>query len=70
MIEEKKNEALEAEGEYKSAVEDAYDYVENFDILETITNVGNDEVFTLSPNDGIQLAFCQLKRLICLLIWF
>lgn len=46
MIDEKKNEALEAEGEYRTAVEDAYDYVENFDILETITNVGNDEVFT------------------------
>lgn len=46
MVEEKKNEALEAEEEYKSAVESAYDYVENFDILETITNVGNDEVFT------------------------
>lgn len=40
------NEALEAEVEYKTAVEEAYDYVENFDILETITNVGNDEVFT------------------------
>ena len=46
MVEEKKNEALEAEGEYRTAVEEAYDYVENFDILETITNVGNDEVFT------------------------
>ena len=40
------NEALEAEDEYKSAVEEAYDYIENFDLLETITNVGNDEVFT------------------------
>ena len=46
MVEEKKNDALEAEGEYRTAVEEAYDYVENFDILETITNVGNDEVFT------------------------
>ena len=46
MVGEKKNEALEAEGEYRTAVEEAYDYVENFDILETITNVGNDEVFT------------------------
>lgn len=46
MIEEKKNEALDAENEYRTAVEEAYDYVENFDILETITNVGNDEVFT------------------------
>lgn len=46
MVEEKKNEALQAEDEYRTAVEEAYDYVENFDILETITNVGNDEVFT------------------------
>lgn len=46
MVEEKKNEALEVEGKYRTAVEEAYDYVENFDILETITNVGNDEVFT------------------------
>ena len=46
MVDEKKNEALEAEEEYRSAVEEAYDYVENFDILETITNVGNDEVYS------------------------
>lgn len=46
MSEEKRNEALEAENEYRTTVEEAYDYVENFDILETITNVGNDEVFT------------------------
>ena len=47
MLEEVRvNEALQAEDEYKTAVEVAYDYVENFDILETITNVGNDEVFT------------------------
>ncbi len=46
MVEEKKNEALEAESEYRTAVESATDYIENFDILETITNVGNDEVFT------------------------
>ena len=46
MSEEKRNEALEAESEYRTTVEEAYDYVENFDILETITNVGNDEVFT------------------------
>ena len=46
MVEEKKNDALQAEVEYRTAVEEAYDYVENFDILETITNVGNDEVFT------------------------
>ena len=46
MVEERRNEALEAESEYRTTVEEAYDYVENFDILETITNVGNDEVFT------------------------
>lgn len=46
MIENFKNDALKAENEYKTAIEDAYDYIENFDILETITNVGNDEVFT------------------------
>jgi site-specific DNA-methyltransferase (adenine-specific) len=45
-IEQKKNVALLAEEEHKTAVESAEDYVENFDILETITNVGNDEVFT------------------------
>lgn len=43
---EEKNVALEAEHDQKSAVENAYDYLEHFDILETITNVGNDEVFT------------------------
>lgn len=43
---ENKNEALEAEGRHITAVESAADYIENFDILETITNVGNDEVFT------------------------
>ncbi len=41
-----KNEALEAEERYITAVESASDYIEHFDILETITNVGNDEVFT------------------------
>ncbi|MCI1244823.1 MAG: Eco57I restriction-modification methylase domain-containing protein [Bacilli bacterium] len=46
MIDKKKNDALEAEQTYKTAVESANDYIENFDILETITNVGNDEVFT------------------------
>ena len=46
LDENKKNEALDAESKYKSAVESANEYVENFDILETITNVGNDEVFT------------------------
>ena len=42
----RKNEALEAEEKYKSNVEKTAEYVEFFDILETITNVGNDEVFT------------------------
>lgn len=41
-----KNNALESEKKYRTAVETASDYIENFDILETITNVGNDEVFT------------------------
>lgn len=41
-----KNEALEAEKKHISATEEAEDYLEHFDILETITNVGNDEVFT------------------------
>ncbi|MCQ2753053.1 MAG: Eco57I restriction-modification methylase domain-containing protein [Bacilli bacterium] len=40
------NEALVAEEKYRTGVETADDYIENFDILETITNVGNDEVFT------------------------
>lgn len=40
------NDALLAYSAHKSAVEEANEYVENFDILETITNVGNDEVFT------------------------
>ena len=43
---EEKNVALKAEEDQKTAVESAYDYLEHFDILETITNVGNDEVFT------------------------
>jgi len=46
LDENERNVALEAEGKYKTAVESANDYIENFDILETITNVGNDEVFT------------------------
>lgn len=46
LAENEKNDALEAEDKYKTAVESANDYIENFDILETITNVGNDEVFT------------------------
>lgn len=46
LADNEKNDALEAEDQYRTAVETANDYVENFDILETITNVGNDEVFT------------------------
>lgn len=46
MRDEGRNDALEAEKKYKTAVESANEYIENFDILETITNVGNDEVFT------------------------
>ena len=45
-MDEEKNVALKAEEDQRSAVESAYDYLEHFDILETITNVGNDEVFT------------------------
>lgn len=41
-----RNDALEAEEKYKSNVEKTAEYVEFFDILETINNVGNDEVFT------------------------
>jgi len=40
------NEALNAEKKYKTSIEEAQEYIENFDILETINNVGNDEVFT------------------------
>ena len=43
---ESKNHALKANEEYHSAVENAIEYAEKFDILETINNVGNDEVFT------------------------
>lgn len=46
MVDEKSNQALEAERRYRTAVEEANDFIENFDLLETITNVGNDEVFT------------------------
>ena len=48
MVDEEKrtNEALDASKKYNTAVEEASDYIEHFDILETITNVGNDEVFT------------------------
>ena len=49
MVEEEKkikNDALNAQKQYNTAVEEAQDYIEHFDILETITNSGNDEVFT------------------------
>lgn len=48
MVDEEKktSEGLSAEKKYNTAVEEASDYIEHFDILETITNVGNDEVFT------------------------
>lgn len=42
----KTSEGLKAEKKYNTVVEEASDYIEHFDILETITNVGNDEVFT------------------------
>lgn len=45
-MDENRNVAIKANEDHKSAVESAYDYLEHFDILETITNVGNDEVFT------------------------
>ena len=41
-----RNEALAAEKKHLTLLEDAAEYLEHFDILETITNVGNDEVFT------------------------
>lgn len=41
-----KNEALSGEKQHLTLIQDAAEYIENFDILETITNVGNDEVFT------------------------
>ena len=41
-----RNEALDAQNRYRSQVEKTAEYVEFFDILETINNVGNDEVFT------------------------
>lgn len=43
---EETNVALKSEKKYRSHIEEAQDYIEHFDILETITNVGNDEVFT------------------------
>ena len=45
--ENEKNDALEAEDKYKTAVESANDYIDNFDILETITNVGKDKAAPL-----------------------
>lgn len=42
----KENPALKVALKHRSGIEEAYDYIERFDILETITNVGNDEVFT------------------------
>ncbi|MCF7932014.1 MAG: class I SAM-dependent methyltransferase, partial [Acholeplasmataceae bacterium] len=42
----KQNKAVEAENRFLSSVTEAAEYIENFDILETINNVGNDEVFT------------------------
>lgn len=42
----KNNEALGSFSRFKSSVEQATEYIENFDILETINNVGNDEIFT------------------------
>jgi len=42
----KRNTPLDAEGKYNSDVQRTVEYVERFDILETINNVGNDEVFT------------------------
>lgn len=41
-----KNEALDAENKYESRIAATREYVERFDILETLNNVGNDEVFT------------------------
>ena len=48
MVDEDKKTSvgLNAEKKYNTAVEEASDCIEHFDILETITNVGNDEVFT------------------------
>jgi site-specific DNA-methyltransferase (adenine-specific) len=46
MIIERENEALLAQNKLLSSVEEAYNYIEKFDILETINNVGNDEIFT------------------------
>lgn len=45
---ENKNDALSGEKQHLTLIEEAVEYLENFDILETITNVGNDEVFTPS----------------------
>lgn len=40
------NTAINAERAQRTSVEEASEYIEKFDILETINNVGNDEVFT------------------------
>ena len=59
----RKNEALEAEEKYKSNVEKTAEYVEFFDILETITNVGNDEVFT--PRKVVDRMLDSLPEEVC-----
>jgi site-specific DNA-methyltransferase (adenine-specific) len=41
-----KNDALLAKKKFSTSIQEAQEYIENFDILETINNVGNDEVFT------------------------
>ncbi len=58
MQNDKTNDALKAKEKYQSAVESAYDYVEHFDLLETITNVGNDEVFT--PRKTVEMMLDSL----------
>ncbi len=60
MIDEKNNEALSAREKYQSKVEKAQDYIERFDILETITNVGNDEVFT--PRNTVDMILDSLPE--------
>ena len=57
---ESTNAALNAERNFKSSIEEAYDYIENFDLLETITNVGNDEVFT--PRRVCEMMLDSLPR--------
>ena len=55
-----KNEALEAQDRYRSQVEKTAEYVEFFDILETINNVGNDEVFT--PRKVVDMMLDSLPK--------